>query len=453
MKATACRTAAGKSDCTCAEGRACGGGSVVLQRKLALGKTDDPLEHQADRAAHEALRAPRAPSGGAARVPLPQRPAVAHGATPMAVPPSVERVLAGSGGPLEPALRTEMEGRFGVDFSRVRIHHDDAAARSARDVQAHAYTAGADIVFGAGRYAPRSETGRHLLAHELAHVVQQTGASPRGVGRPPPMAVQRQGIASGLCRQTARYAGNLEHELIESDYVSNVNPGAGAVEYSIPESGPSGGTGYADLVDTASHKIYEIKTYIGAPKGEIEALNYAYHANEHCAAAVPASPWTVGNDYPPRTIPMGNDREIVAQQYPEFSGVVVYYTRKRQRVPDPVNVPVTAPSSEKEKARQPAPRTAPQSGPVPIPQTAMEQIRDFLKQALKAGTDANTAAREFLTRHPELIDYAKGLAIGVFLGTIAEDVVTAGAGLLDDPATMALAAALWRAASQLQFAR
>jgi hypothetical protein len=73
-----------------------------------------------------------------------------------------------------------MEPRFGHDFARVRVHTDKRAAESAQAINAHAYTAGDNIVFGAGRYAPGSPEGRRLVAHELTHVVQQSGASPPG---------------------------------------------------------------------------------------------------------------------------------------------------------------------------------------------------------------------------------------------------------------------------------
>jgi hypothetical protein len=66
-----------------------------------------------------------------------------------------------------------MERRFGHDFSRVRVHHDAQAAASARVVGAQAYTVGHDVVFGTSQYAPAAVSGRHLLAHELTHVVQQ----------------------------------------------------------------------------------------------------------------------------------------------------------------------------------------------------------------------------------------------------------------------------------------
>lgn len=82
--------------------------------------------------------------------------------------------VVGSGGsPLEGRTRAEMESSFGHDFGDVRIHTDSAAAASATSVQAQAYTVGNDIVFGEGRYAPQTDSGRHTLAHELAHVVQQ----------------------------------------------------------------------------------------------------------------------------------------------------------------------------------------------------------------------------------------------------------------------------------------
>lgn len=98
-------------------------------------------------------------------------------------PPIVHETLAGSGSPLDPDTRAFMEDRFVHDFSRVRIHADARAAESARDVGAHAYTVGPNIAFDTGQYAPLTHTGRHLLAHELAHVVQQ--------GQAPIFAVQR----------------------------------------------------------------------------------------------------------------------------------------------------------------------------------------------------------------------------------------------------------------------
>lgn len=88
-------------------------------------------------------------------------------------PPIVHDVLRSPGQPLDTATRQFMEPRFGHDFGRVRIHADAKAAESAKAVVAHAYTVGSDVVFGQSRYAPGTDSGRRLLAHELTHVVQQ----------------------------------------------------------------------------------------------------------------------------------------------------------------------------------------------------------------------------------------------------------------------------------------
>ncbi|MBS1914321.1 MAG: DUF4157 domain-containing protein [Bacteroidetes bacterium] len=80
-----------------------------------------------------------------------------------------------TGQPMEHTTRSFMESRFGSDFSGVRVHADNRAARAARSLEALAYTTGNDIVFGGGRYQPETPGGRHLLAHELTHVVQQRG--------------------------------------------------------------------------------------------------------------------------------------------------------------------------------------------------------------------------------------------------------------------------------------
>ena len=94
-----------------------------------------------------------------------------------------------AGKPLEAATRAFMEPRFGHDFSGVRVHTDAEAAHSARTMGAAVYTAGADMVFGSGAYAPETLEGRGLLAHELAHVVQQRS------GRTDPNAVSGPGDA------------------------------------------------------------------------------------------------------------------------------------------------------------------------------------------------------------------------------------------------------------------
>lgn len=95
-------------------------------------------------------------------------------------PAIVDEVLRRQGAPLDPDARAFMEQRFAHSFADVRVHTGSDAARSARAVNAHAYTVGRDIVFAGGNYAPETVHGRQLLAHELTHVVQQRGAPAAG---------------------------------------------------------------------------------------------------------------------------------------------------------------------------------------------------------------------------------------------------------------------------------
>ena len=83
----------------------------------------------------------------------------------------------GGGSPLESGTRSEMESGFGADFSGVRVHNDSNAVQMNQDLGSQAFTNGNDIYFNEGKYNPDSDAGKHLLAHELTHTVQQ-GASP-----------------------------------------------------------------------------------------------------------------------------------------------------------------------------------------------------------------------------------------------------------------------------------
>jgi hypothetical protein len=82
-------------------------------------------------------------------------------------------INSGGGTALDADTRADMESRFGHDFGDVRVHTDGAAHESARSVNAQAYTVGSNIVFQRDRYDPSSDAGKHMLAHELTHVVQQ----------------------------------------------------------------------------------------------------------------------------------------------------------------------------------------------------------------------------------------------------------------------------------------
>ena len=152
-----------------------------LQRKLVISEPGDEYEHEADRVAEEVMRMSETPAdrdaSPSSAVPLVQRRV--NGSSGGGIgnaPPIVHDVLSLPGQPLDAATRAFFEPRFGHDFENVRVHVDARAAESAQVVKASAYTTGSDIVFGTGQYMPKATEGNRLLAHELAHVVQQSGA-------------------------------------------------------------------------------------------------------------------------------------------------------------------------------------------------------------------------------------------------------------------------------------
>lgn len=181
-------------------------GETGLQAKLKVGNANDRCEQEADRVADRVMATPTATSVVGA---------VSGGITPLTaqcreeeeeeetvqlkeeqedelqakagpnfkgrVPASVEgaiRSSKGGGAPLKPVVQAQMEGRFGVDFSAVRLHSDTTAVQMNRAIGAQAFTHGSHIYFNSGKLDQQGSAGRHLLAHELTHVVQQGGGKP-----------------------------------------------------------------------------------------------------------------------------------------------------------------------------------------------------------------------------------------------------------------------------------
>jgi len=154
------------------------------------------LEHEADRVAERVARMrgsdPSASTATDRNFADRGAPAPVHAGTNNAMtepPPSVNETLSSPGQPLDTASRGHLEPRFGADFSQVRIHADDRAAESARAVHANAYTAGQHMVFGRNQFEPHTSTGQRLIAHELAHVVQQSGQPPVIQRQPQPASI------------------------------------------------------------------------------------------------------------------------------------------------------------------------------------------------------------------------------------------------------------------------
>ena len=178
--------------------------SVNTQPKLTVNTPGDSYRHEADRVSEQVMRMPEsqlqracAYGGGCtehrAEQPdqeherLQTRRAGLNDLEQTAVLPIVHEVLRSPGQPLDPAMRAFMEPRFGHDFARVRVHTDAKAAEAAQAVSALAYTVGRHVVLGGRRPSPKTIAGQHLLAHELAHVVQQSrGGPPPDVAPPAP---------------------------------------------------------------------------------------------------------------------------------------------------------------------------------------------------------------------------------------------------------------------------
>lgn len=174
--------------------------SNPLQTKLAVNRRGDAYEQEADRAAERTMRMPdAAPS-------LQRKRACGDAETENAVPASVYNVLRSPGQPLDSTTRGFFERRFGHDFSKVRVHSDREASESARAVNALAYTVGQHVVFRAGQYSAKTAPGQQLLAHELAHVVQQSGP-PTGVGNATAGRSLQREVAGGTARQRSSPGG------------------------------------------------------------------------------------------------------------------------------------------------------------------------------------------------------------------------------------------------------
>ena len=120
-----------------------------------------------------------------ARRAVPLDPAEVEAEGAVASTPAVDRVLATSGWPLDPGLRSRLEPRFGADLGAVRVHTGREADVAAGSVEADAFAVGSDIVFAEGKFAPDRTEGRQLITHELTHVAQQARSGVSAVQRQP----------------------------------------------------------------------------------------------------------------------------------------------------------------------------------------------------------------------------------------------------------------------------
>ena len=155
-----------------------------VRPRLEVGAFNDPLEREADAVAERVMRMPESeakpPAAASAYLSAQGNTVQAKSSAAPASPvsPQMEsslNSLTSGGTPLDGASRAFFEPRFGLDFSGVRLHTDAAAAEMTGALSARAFTLGSDIAFAPSQYSAHTTGGRSLLAHELAHVVQQRG--------------------------------------------------------------------------------------------------------------------------------------------------------------------------------------------------------------------------------------------------------------------------------------
>jgi hypothetical protein len=243
--------------CACGETVVAGGECAEcrkkhLQTKLAVNQPGDRFEHEADRMANFAVQGGKqAPllsncSLGALRRDQPNTSSASTSA-----PPIVHEVLGEPGQTLDSSTRSFMEPRFGHDFGNVRVHVDARAAASARSVNALAYTVGHDIVFRDGAFAPDDPSGRALLAHELAHVVQQSDAhtTPGQLQRQPDETSTKESPPTTTPPAKTAPAKAPPRKTLKSEGVDLNDPVAG---------------GTAAIIDTVLARNQKLASYIGA---------------------------------------------------------------------------------------------------------------------------------------------------------------------------------------------
>lgn len=379
-------------------------------------------------------------------------------------PPLVHEVLRTPGEPLDAATRAFMEPRFGQDFSRVRVHHDE---KSARSVNALAYTVGNHIVFGAGQHDLSMNERRRLVAHELAHVAQQrdqpasataparTALTVSNTGDPAereadafasrvishagpagapahaaaPSVVYRQEVKSAdpRCGNTRKIAaadlnaeGKLAHLYIQADYA--VKPGGDVQpEYGIPNSTAKGYMGWVDIADIGRRMMYEIKASNATTlsTGYGEAAAYVDAANSYCGGG-----WKLGSKYTSGGHLVAVDPafgSLYAWQH--TAGLIAYEWRKQTPVPVKAKEPAKEKEKEQEKAK---PEAKLQPAKAAAVFAELDAIEARLREGLPTGGPVTLLDKSKIT-----VEQVKEVLIG--LGLLAASATAVYAVILAAP--------------------
>jgi|GEM_PF-6191138 len=111
-------------------------------------------------------------------------------------------------------VRSFFEPKLGADFSNVKIHNDDSAAKSASSINALAYTSGNNVVFNSGQYNPNTDSGKRLLAHELTHVIQQ-GNTAEKISQKKKNVIDKRNVIQPQIQRSIRWEGADVHETVD----------------------------------------------------------------------------------------------------------------------------------------------------------------------------------------------------------------------------------------------
>jgi hypothetical protein len=182
-----------------------------------------------------------------------------------AVQAQVDRASHDGGGPLPGGLRRELEPAMGADLSSVRVHTGAASASAADALHARAYAVGQDIHFGAGAYDPSSQSGKHLIAHEVAHTVQQAGA---------PAGVQRSATVSSPGDAAERQADSF------ADAFTSGASTRGIVTPGMPLSASVFCYDRDEHRDIPTRHLTELQQFLTTPEGKKWAKDHGYKADE-----------------------------------------------------------------------------------------------------------------------------------------------------------------------------
>lgn len=218
------------------------------------------------------------------------------------------------------------------------------------------------------------------------------------------------------------FNGTMEHWLIQLDYLSQ-HPNEGEREYKIPAAGPNGGFGYADVVNLSTREIFEIKPLSLTGVGIAEVENYVLKANINCSSSGNSNiPWQKGFSvgYSPRYLSWPKDPTKTLFANSTYNGIINY-----------AMIP-----------------SIPNPNPIVIPQSIIDKIKDLFERLQKyPNLNKEYEIAIFLKENPSLIQIINVTAISLVVGTIVEDLLTAGFGIADDWGSFVLAYKLARVAS------